>query len=305
MDRADRQFVSFAGWIAAHLLAYAAVAISIRYLATYFQIIEIAAIRSLGSLLIAGTLLLNSRRKMEFTGLHLVEDIRRSFLHLVGSLALIWSVVNLPLSFISTIEFSGPLFATIIGWIAFRKRPDRRTQVGLAMIALGCMAMFHQQGLSQNATLVIPVIAVFILTVTNIMLANLARTRRVSSIIFVMHCIQFPAYLLLVTVLSPEWLDLMIAKARQWDGFSWACILAAAAVLSFAGFVTQAALANASRHGTPLQLCAADVLRLPLITLIGFAVFSEAIGGAQVVLGLVIIAGAIIASLPGSETGTQ
>ena len=43
VDRTDRQFVSFAGWIAAHLLAYAAVAISIRYLASYFQIIEIAA----------------------------------------------------------------------------------------------------------------------------------------------------------------------------------------------------------------------------------------------------------------------
>lgn len=298
MDGADRRFTSFVAWVIAHLLAYAAVAVSIRCLSMYFQIIEIAAVRSLGSLLIAGMILLSTSHKTKPSGMNLGDDIKRSLLHLLGSLALIWSVINLPLAFVATVEFSGPLFAAVIVWGIARQSPARTARVGLAMIALGCITLLLQQGISNDLRFVMPVLAVMFLTTTNLMLAHLAKTRRVTAIIFVMHAIQFPAYLLILIFLSSDWLGTLIGKAGQWNLMDWGGIVLACTTLTIAGFVTQAALANASRHSTPLQLCAADALRLPLIATIGFVVFAEPLGIALIIPGLIIMAGSIIASLP-------
>ncbi|HRE20610.1 MAG TPA: hypothetical protein PKW21_06210, partial [Rhabdaerophilum sp.] len=57
MDRADRDFIRFVSWVSAHLLAYAAIAMAIRYFSRHVNIIEIGLIRSAGSLLISAVLL--------------------------------------------------------------------------------------------------------------------------------------------------------------------------------------------------------------------------------------------------------
>ncbi|HRE20609.1 MAG TPA: hypothetical protein PKW21_06205, partial [Rhabdaerophilum sp.] len=234
---------------------------------------------------------------------HITEDVLRSLLHLIGSLALIWSVANLPLAYVATVEFTGPLFAAFAGWIVGRQLPGRTSAFGLAVIGLGCTILLQSQGVAGDVRILMPVLAVMLLTATNLMLARLARTRRVASIIFVMHAIQFPAYLALLTWLSPHWTDALIARAGTWTAAEWAGVAASGLVLSFAGFITQAALANASRHGTPLQLCAADVIRLPLIALVGVVVFHEMLDMSLVAPGLIVLAGSVIAALPSRSGG--
>lgn len=298
MDRTSRDFARFVSWVAAHLLAYAAVAIAIRYLSRHIQIIEIAAIRSAGSLIIAGAILRFAKPSSKSTAPQIGEDLVRSLLHLVGSLALIWSVAHLPLAYVATIEFTGPLFAAFAGWLIGRKLPGRTGAVGLAIIAGGCVMLLQRQGVANDIHLMMPVLAVMLLTTTNLMLARLARTRRVASIIFVMHAIQLPVYLALLIWLSPDWGEALIAKAAAWSSVEWIAILLCVLVLSLAGFVTQAALANASRHGTPLQLCAADIIRLPMIALVGLVVFRESIEVSLIVPGLIVLAGSVIAALP-------
>lgn len=303
MDRTNRDFVRFVSWVSAHLLAYAAIAVAIRYLSSHVNIIEIGMIRSVGSLLISGVLLQLGASSAKSGRPQITEDVLRSLLHLIGSLALIWSVANLSLVYVATIEFAGPLFAAVVGWFFGRQLPGRTSAVGLAVIALGSAMLLQSQGVTGDIRIMMPVLAVMLLTTTNLMLARLARTRRVASIIFVMHAIQFPAYLALLTWLSPDWGSALLARAGTWTTTEWACVAASCFALSVAGFVTQAALANASRHGTPLQLCAADIIRLPLIALVGLVVFHEMLDMTLVVPGLIVLAGSVIAALP-SRSGS-
>lgn len=303
MDRTDRDFGRFVSWVLAHLFAYAAVAVAIRYLSHHIEVIEIAALRSAGSLVIAAALLRSSAAGSRSGTMEIGEDIVRSLLHLVGSLALVWSVAHLPLAYVATVEFTGPLFAALAGWLIGRKWPGRAGATGLAIIAGGCIMLLQRQGVGGDFRIMMPVLAVMLLTTTNLMLARLARTRRVASIIFIMHAIQLPAYLGLLTWFSPDWTDTLAAKAMHWSPVEWVAILLCGLVLSLAGFVTQAALANASRHGTPLQLCAADIIRLPMIALVGFLVFREKPDMALVVPGLIVLVGSVIAALP-ARTGS-
>ena len=74
--------------------------------------------------------------------------------------------------------------------------------------------------------------------------------------------------------------------------------LAGSLALIVGGFVSQAALANASRHGTPLQLCSADTLRVPLITLAAYLILAELPPKDLLLPGLLVLCGVIVASLP-------
>lgn len=114
MDWLKRRFLAFSVWMLAYFLAYIAVAIAIRYLSHSFRIVEIAAIRSAGSLILAGFFVFRSKAALhQLAGMQFGYHIQRSLIHLIGSLALIWSLANLPLGFIATIEFSGPLLSLI------------------------------------------------------------------------------------------------------------------------------------------------------------------------------------------------
>jgi drug/metabolite transporter (DMT)-like permease len=296
MDWLSRRFNLFAAWMVAYFLAYIAVAISIRYLSYFFSIIEIAAIRSAGSLAIAAFLVFRSAQiRRQLPGLGLRHHILRSVIHLCGSLALIWSVANLPLGFIATVEFSGPLFAALIGFVVFRRLPHSTAMLGLALIAIGSAYLLLAQGVAQDARLLVPLVAVGLLTVTNLMLARLAETKNVMLIVLVMHCVQLPLYAA-IFLLSPNRTEL--GDLHGFDVDTKLGLAVAAFVLMIAGFVTQTALASASRYGSALQLCAADTLRVPFLTIIGFVVFSEMLDPRLLLPGALVVAGAIVVSLP-------
>lgn len=299
MDRLNRPFTKFAAWMALHLMAYVAVAVSIRYLSYSVRIVEIAAIRSAGSLAIAMWVIWRNKTiHPEMIGLKVGSHVQRSLIHLVGSLALIWSVANLPLGFIATVEFSGPLFAALIGVAVAGRVPGPTASIGLAFIAVGASYLLLSQGLSQDASLLIPVGAVALLTTTNLMLARLAEKRSITLIIFVMHSVQLPIFIMLIALN----LDFLGTPARvgasEGHMVDILCTLLAVLVLVVSGFVTQTALANASRHSTPLQLCAADTLRIPFLAMVGYLAFGEVLDGRVLLPGLLVVTGAIVASLP-------
>jgi drug/metabolite transporter (DMT)-like permease len=223
-------------------------------------------------------------------------------IHLIGSLALIWSLANLPLGFIATIEFSGPLFAAILGLVVAGLIPGAVACLGLSLIAVGSAYLLFSQGVSHDPRLLIPVGAVALLTITNLMLVRLAESKSIVLIVFVMHAVQLPVYLCALLI------GLDVGGAAQPRDVHLEDVLGvslAVAVLMLAGFVTQTALANASRYGSALQLCAADTLRVPFLTLIGYFVFKEMLSESVVLPGLLVVAGAIITSLPQSRARSQ
>lgn len=165
--------------MSAYLASYLAIAVSIRLLAGYLTIIEIGLLRSIGSLAIAGSIVWasGSGRQHGFLPAKPRDDILRSVLHLAGSLALIWSLSHLPLALVTTIEFTGPLFAGVLLFLTLRRRPGTVPALGLALLASGISLLLLKLNAVPNSDIAIAIAAVAVLTTTNLMLASLAANR--------------------------------------------------------------------------------------------------------------------------------
>lgn len=298
MDRLNRDISRFATYILIYVASYVATAIVIRLLSKHFTIIEIAGLRSLGSIAIASTLLAwRGDGVFSALGSATTGDLLRSGVHLLGSLLLIWSVANLPLTFVAATEFTGPLFAAGALVLMTRRPPHPVALAGLGCIGLGAMLLLLSQGRSDGIEVVAPFAAVLALTVSNLLLATLARTRGVLSIILTMHALQLPVYAAVIAVTTPSWSGRTAAFGGH-DLASWAQIGGAIVVLAVGGFATQAALAAASRHSTRLQLCAVDILRIPAVGVAAYLAFGEIVSPSTLLFSAVIVAGALVASWP-------
>ncbi|MGX1741343.1 hypothetical protein ACWIEX_07275 [Bosea sp. NPDC055353] len=286
--------------MSAYLASYLAIALSIRLLSGYLTVIEIGLLRSVGSLAIAASAVWAGGAEQRRTILppKLREDIARSILHLVGSLALIWSLAHLPLALVTTIEFTGPLFAGVLLFLVLRRRPGTGATVGLAVLATGIGLLVFRLDAVPNRDLAIAIGAVAALTSTNLMLARLAAQRSTLSIVLLMHTIQLPLYLLLWFFVPEQWSPPPQPYRLAFALPELAVIGGAVLALIIGGFVSQAALANASRHATPLQLCSADTLRVPLITLAAYLLLAELPPAELWLPGLWVLCGVVITSLP-------
>ncbi|KRE08404.1 hypothetical protein ASE61_02050 [Bosea sp. Root670] len=286
--------------MSAYLASYLAIALSIRLLSGYLTVIEIGLLRSIGSLAIAGSAVWAGGAEQRRTILppKLREDIARSILHLVGSLALIWSLAHLPLALVTTIEFTGPLFAGVLLFLILRRRPGTGATVGLAVLATGIGLLVFRLDAVPNRDLAIAIGAVAALTSTNLMLARLAAQRSTLSIVLLMHTIQLPLYLLLWFFVPEQWSPPPQPYRLAFALPELAVIGGAVLALIVGGFVSQAALANASRHATPLQLCSGDTLRVPLITLAAYLLLAELPPAELLLPGLWVLCGVVITSLP-------
>ncbi|PZU88967.1 MAG: hypothetical protein DI527_16720 [Chelatococcus sp.] len=282
-----------------YLCAYVVIALAIRELSGRFSIFEIGALRSVGSVVIAAGLAWHQGLgRAEFARASLRGDVARSVLHMLGALGLIWSMANLPLSLVSVVEFSGPLFAAAIVFLATGMLPGRVACLGLALLTSGLALLLVRVGFDGNPGLFVALGAAAALTASNIMLARLAARRSTLTIILLMHGIQLPIYLALAAVVPDGTFGGHKHDFDTMSPASLALMIGAALALAVGGFVTQAALANASRHASALQLCAADALRVPLVALAAFLVLSEKPLSGTVLPGLLVLAGVIVTSLP-------
>lgn len=286
--------------MSAYLASYLAIALSIRLLAGYLTVIEIGLLRSVGSLAIAASAVWagGAEERRNVLPPRLREDASRSVLHLAGSLALIWSLAHLPLALVTTIEFSGPLFAAVLLYLALRRRPGTGPTLGLLVLTTGIGLLVFRLDAVPNRDLAIAIGAVAALTTTNLMLARLAARRSTLSIVLLMHAIQLPLYLLLWFFVPEQWSPPPQPYRLAFDIPELAVIGGAVLALIVGGFVSQAALANASRHATPLQLCSADTLRVPLITVAAYLMLAELPPIELLLPGLWVLCGVIITSLP-------
>jgi drug/metabolite transporter (DMT)-like permease len=266
MDGKRQSTLRLIGWMLAAIGGYITFAVCVRLLRDSFSIFEMAAIRSVGALIFCAVLL--ARNPVILEDLRTVDakfHILRSVLHAAGTLAIVASIALVPLGLVSALEFTGPLFAALFAFCLTGLVPTRLSWIGLAAIAAGAGALIWQNMGGVGPVLLLPLVGTATLAMTNILLARMAARHRTTSIMLTMASVQLPIYL---------------AGALLWQGglnFGPINSLESVAIFGIAitGFSTQMALANATRHGTDLQVNALDVLRIPAVVLVAYVFFAE------------------------------
>lgn len=291
--------LALAAWMAGNIIAYLLLALAIRQLKLDLTFPEILAIRSAGGLAIG--IVLGFRDPTLFHEVwksQLPLHLSRSALHAVGSLAVVWSVANLPLGLVASIDFSGPLFAAAVGIVGFRLWPARWSWIGLAFILTGATIIVLQNQDALGPAIIIPFIGVGVLTSTNILLAVLSRTQSTRSILFLMNATQLVIFGML-SVLGADRLNLPSAALAGAAALPHGSITLALAIIAVAasGYLTQASLSQATRHGTVVQVSALDTLRIPTLAVAGALILDEPLNRGLIVPAIVIMGGAILTAI--------
>lgn len=284
--------------MAGNIVAYFLLAVAIRQLRLDLSYPEILAIRSAGGLTIG--LILGWRDRTLFEEVRrsrLPLHLGRSALHAAGALAVVWSLANLPLGLVASIDFSGPLFAAAIGAFAFRLRPAGYSWIGLMLIFAGAAMIVVQYKDIIGLAIIIPFAGIGILTCTNIMLGILSQRQSTRSVLFIMNATQLIIFLIL-SAIGAENLQLPSFSLSRTALFAHgtATFIFAIVAMAVSGYMTQASLSQATRHGTVVQVSALDTLRIPALAVAGALLFGEPLEQSFIIPSMIIMCGAILAA---------
>lgn len=271
-------------WMAGALLSFSAMAVSIRELSRAgLSIFEIFTIRSGAALLILGLLLLvRPELRPQVRPHRMGFNVMRNTVHYGAQFAWAYGVTMLPLALVFALEFTTPAWTALLAawFLGERLTPSR---IGVVILGLLGILVILRPGIAGfNPAAGIVLLAAVGFAVMMIMTKSLTGTQSTFSIIFWMAVIQLP--LSLIGSDPAVFLDAGLYDLRH--------ILPAIGV-GLAGLTSHFCLSNAFRAGDATLVVPMDFMRIPLIAVIGWAFYGEALDIWVLVGALVIIAGVL------------
>jgi drug/metabolite transporter (DMT)-like permease len=268
-------------WMVGTLLSFSTVAVSIRELSHVgFTIFEILMVRAGGMLIIVSTLLifrpaLRAHTRPQRMGLNFL----RNTIHFVSQYAWATSLTLLPLAMVFALEFTMPAWTALFAVWLLRERmtPSR---VGVVVFGLiGVLVILRPGIASFNPAALLVLGAAVGYATTMIATKELTNTSSTFSIVFWMGVIQFPlafagSHLAVFTHLT------------AWD------ILPLLGV-GIAGTSAHFCLSNAFRAGDATLVVPLDFMRIPLIAVVGWALYGERLDVFVLLGALIIVTGVL------------
>lgn len=265
-------------WMTGTLLSFCVMAVSVRGLAGNLSIFEILTIRSSIALIILLTLAafqpaLRSQFVPSQLGLHFI----RSLVHFAGQFCWALSITLLPLAVVFTLEFTLPVYVVVLAVIFLGERMTLGRLIVIVFGFIGALVTLRP-GLEafQPASLLV-LLAALLYAVFNVLTKKMTSNTSTFAIVFWMNLMQFPMGLAGSDPLFP-------LKLEAWQ-------IPSVLGVGVAGLTAHYCLANAFRWGDASLVTPLDFLRIPLIAIVGWWFFGEALDIWVFVGGLIILAG--------------
>jgi len=263
------------------LLSFSVMAVSIRELAkANLSIFEILAIRS-GVALLVLCALLAMRPDLRAYALprRMKLNLLRNIVHYASQFAWALSITMLPLAMVFALEFTMPAWTALLAvWLLHERLTLSR--IGVVVFGLiGVLVILRPGIASFNPAAFLVLAAAFGYAITMITTKKLTMTETTFGIIFWMAVIQFP-----LSLLGSDPMVFFHLEARH--------ILPAIGV-GTAGLTSHYCLSNAFRAGDATLVVPLDFMRIPLIAVVGWAVYGERLDIFVLLGALIIIAGVL------------
>ena len=259
---ATRQIFRVVVWMTGALLAFSAMALSVRALAASLTIMEILALRaSLGLAVMAVLAATNAELRTTINRRHLGLHLVRNTVHLGAQYLWTLSLVLLPLATVFALEFTTPAWTLLLAVPVLGERMTASRIGAVALDLLGVLVILRP-GLQTFRSAALLVLAAAVgLAIALIATKKLTRTDSSFAIIFWMNLIQAP-----LALLASQ--PLFVAKLAAWQ-------IPAVAGIGGAGLISHYCLANAFRAGEASVVVPLDFMRIPLIAIVGWWLYGE------------------------------
>jgi drug/metabolite transporter (DMT)-like permease len=269
------------------LLSFSTMAVSIRALAGRLSIFEILTVRSaIGLVILLSLVLMNSEFRHGLRPRRMGINLARNSLHFAAQFCWALGITLLPFATVFALEFSMPVWVAMMAvlFLGERLTPGRVAVIVLGLIGVLVILRPGLEAFRPASLLVLA--AAFGFAGFNVLTKKLTATETTFGIVFWMNAMQLPMGLAGSDPLFAWKLDLYQAPALLGVGI--------------AGLSAHYCLTNAFRWGDAMLVLPLDFLRLPLIAIVGWLFFGEALD-VFVFIGALIMIGGIFWNLR-SET---
>ena len=267
-------------WMTLAMLAFSTMAVSIRALAGTLSIFEILAIRSGSGLAVLLTLIAaRPQLRADLSFRRITLHGFRNTVHFAAQYAWAIGVTLLPLSAVFAIEFTTPAWVALLAVVVLGERltPSR---VGVLVLGLVGVLVILRPGVETFRPAALLVLAAALgFSIALVTTKKLTGSATTVTILFWMNLMQLP-----MALAGSDW----SFATRLGPGD-----LPALLGIAVSGLLSHYSLTNAFRAGDATVVVSLDFLRIPLIALVGWFFYGEAIdpfvflGAALIVSGIV------------------
>ena len=262
-------------WMGGTLLSFTAMAISVRELSSGMHAFEMLFIRSAIGVAVLTPIVWAAGWRTLVTK-RLAGHVLRNGVHFTGQVLWIFGITLLPLATVSAIEFTTPVWGAILAVAFLGERMNRGRWVALALGFAGIVVILRPGMVAVSSGAAIMLACAFFFGATNVITKWLTRSDGALAIVFYMAVMQ--TLLGAVTSLF-VWTPI---AAGDWP---WLILLA------FTGLSAHYCLTRALSAADASFVLPFEFLRLPLIAVMGFLLYSEAVEVATFLGAALIFAG--------------
>lgn len=262
-------------WMLGTLLSFSVMAIAARELSADFSTLQILAIRSAIGLLVVCALLTRVGWGQVATaepGIHLVRNLA----HFLGQFGWFYAIASIPLAAVFAIEFTVPLWTVMFAAILLGERITPVRIIALLFGISGVLVILRPGMEVVHVAALVMLGGAFAYGLSHTLTKRLAPNNTPLCILFYMMIIQLPLGLV------PSVFGWVTPQAAHWP---WFVLVGLTGLSAHYCMVRALALADAS------IVIPMDLLRLPLIAILGFALYGERVDKYLALGAVMILAG--------------
>ena len=262
-------------WMVAAVASFLLMMVSARELISGMSTFEILAFRSAIALLLLLPFVLRKGFRFVATrrpGL----QVARNVFHLGGQVGWVIGITLLPMTEVTAIEFSTPLWSVLLAIIFLREPLSRHRAVAIALGFIGILIILRPGVAAINPGALVVIASALCYAVSIVMAKSLTRTESAFNIVFYMQIVQLPIALVpaLFSWTTPGWGD------APWLFFMGAAALSAHYCLTRALVLVDVTVV------LPM-----DFMRLPCMAVIAWLLYAEVVDPSVILGAATIFAG--------------
>ncbi len=261
-------------WMLVSTLAFGLMAICIRLASAHTPTSEIAFFRNAFGLLALLPLIVRPGKPLPRTR-QLPQYFARTLIGLASMLCGFWAIGHLPLSQAISLSYSTPLFVTVLAVVWLQEQVRMRRWLAVAAGFIGVLVILRPGSSTFSPGLLVALLAAVISAIVAIQIKQLSRSDDADTVVFYTYVFWVPMSLL--------------PALFQWSwpqGIDWLWLVAT----GIFGTAGQVFWTRALRLGEVSALQPISFMQLPLVALLGWWLFGEAIErhtliGAGIIIG--------------------
>jgi drug/metabolite transporter (DMT)-like permease len=277
---AQRNVLAVVLWMSGALLSFSATAIGVRALSPALRVFEMLALRNAVGIAILLALALPQpvlRRALwpRRFPLHLLRNV----VHFGASYAWALGITLLPLATVFALEFTTPIWVALLAPLFLKERMTSTRLASIVLGFVGVLAVLRPGAGTLNLGAFVVLACAIGFAVSIIATKKLTATETTFAILLWMNLIQLP-------------LNLLGSSPGFWTRLGPEHILPLVGVC-VGGLSSHYCLTNAYRHGDASMVIPLDFLRIPLIALVGWQLYGEALDPFVFTGSAIIISGVL------------